>query len=64
MNTPGFVVVVVVFTFIRIQGIIYIYPRLKKKVGLFSDTMNARSFKICMVTALLGIYIVTLGLIP
>ena len=31
-------------------------------VGFFSDTMKARSFKLCMVITLLGFYVVILGL--
>ena len=47
----------------RSKEIIYIlFPHLKKKVGLFSDTIKARSFKCCMTITVLGLYIVILGL--
>ena len=31
-------------------------------VGFFSDTIKAKSFKLCMIISMLGIYIVILGL--
>ena len=38
---------------------------LEKKIGVgfFSDTIKARSFKLCLITTLLGVYIVILSLL-
>ena len=47
-----------------LREIINIFPLLKKNfdVGFFSRTIQARSFKLCMIITSLGVYIVILGL--
>ena len=47
-----------------LREIIDIFPLLKKtsKVGFILDTINARTFKLCMIIILLEVYILSVGL--
>ena len=53
-------------TIAHIRGRYDIFPHLKKKktfnIGVFSDTIKAKSFKLCIIITLLGVYIVFQGL--
>ena len=60
MNVPLF------FIFAHVQGDnwhIFSFGKKPLTLGFFSDTIRARSFKICMIMTLDGIYIVILDLV-